>query len=265
MTSVEVVPLWQASLGWTSVSLPRTAVAVDPRTGAVAASAHGDGGAIELELVGTPVVPAFDLSMPLPFGPGWISWHVAPRLRLEGALALDGRPLELTGASGYHDHNWGRWHWGDDIGWQWGAFLAPAPALAVVLSRGTDRLHRRGEPVLTLHGHDRMWTFRGGCVAVHREGWFDGPLVRVPGAMAALQAGRRRPRLPTVVRVTADDGYDRLELRFEVSGAAQIIAADPHRRGYSFNHELVGRFAGHGRTGGRSWRLRGLGVFEHVD
>jgi hypothetical protein len=35
----------------------------------------------------------------------------------------------LDRAPGYHDHNWGRWHWGQDLGWEWGCFLPPAPGL----------------------------------------------------------------------------------------------------------------------------------------
>ena len=62
-----------------------------------------------------------------------------------GEATVGGRRLDLAAASAYHDHNWGRWHWGDDLGWDWGAFLTPAPGPAIVLVRTTNREHTESD------------------------------------------------------------------------------------------------------------------------
>jgi hypothetical protein len=50
---------------------------------------------------------------------GWVSGYVVPVLSgtIQGQLTVDGEPINLDGAAGYHDHNWGFW---DGVRWQWG-------------------------------------------------------------------------------------------------------------------------------------------------
>ena len=50
---------------------------------------------------------------------GWLSGYTVPVMAgpLEGSITVDGTQLDLTGAAGYHDHNWGFW---DGVRWQWG-------------------------------------------------------------------------------------------------------------------------------------------------
>ena len=37
--------------------------------------------------------------------------------QLSGSLQVDGQRIELSGGTGYHDHNWGFW---EGVSWQWG-------------------------------------------------------------------------------------------------------------------------------------------------
>lgn len=262
---VEVAAAGAVALGWASMSMSTMAMAAGLRGGDLAASVAADDGGILARLHGREAVARQNVPGPMPFGTGWIGWSVAPRLRLSGRLELGGQAVDVGRASGYHDRNWGRWHWGDDAGWEWGAFLAAEPAPAVVFARATDRAHRRGLPSLGVHAPHRKKLFRGDCVAMQREGRLDEPLVRVPGAMAGLHSGRSKPRLPSRVLIGADDGRDRLQIDFRVRAAAQIIAGDPIVRGYGFLHELVGEFSCEGRVSGVSLAFGGLGVCEHVD
>ena len=50
---------------------------------------------------------------------GWLSGYTVPVMAgpLEGAIVVDGTTLDLSGADGYHDHNWGFW---EGVRWQWG-------------------------------------------------------------------------------------------------------------------------------------------------
>lgn len=50
-----------------------------------------------------------------------INWLVAsPKMEVSGNLSLAGETYSLNNSRAYHDHNWGYWSWGDDLGWEWG-------------------------------------------------------------------------------------------------------------------------------------------------
>ncbi len=50
-----------------------------------------------------------------------INWLVAStKMTVNGTLTVDGQTYALDNKRGYHDHNWGYWSWGDDLGWDWG-------------------------------------------------------------------------------------------------------------------------------------------------
>jgi hypothetical protein len=264
--NVEVRGQSEARVGVASVALSRVALAMDYPAGRLLASARFPGDALALRLTATAAAPAIDLEQQLPFGPGWVSWYVVPRLTVRGEVTIGSRRLDLQQASAYHDHNWGRWYWGDDVGWEWGAFLTPAPGAAFVLSRATDRTHRRvGNPVLFVQHGNRRRTFGGRTVRVDYAGQLEGRLRRLPGALAALHQDRATPRLPARVIVRADDGRDRVEIVFTARAAAQLIAGDPTVRGYGFLHQIAGSFVAEGRIGDRGVGGDGLAVFEHVD
>ena len=58
-----------------------------------------------------------------PVGDGRMCWLFVPRLRAQGWLRIGGREHRIENDLAYHDHNWGRFWWGDDFGWTWGTFL----------------------------------------------------------------------------------------------------------------------------------------------
>ena len=91
------------------------------------------------------------------------------------------------------------------------------------------------------------------------------PPRRLPGVLAALHSDRAAPRLPRTLLLRADDGIDRVEIRFTARAAAQIIAGDPVESGYGFVHELVGGFEFACRIGRRDDAGSGLAVVEHVE
>lgn len=258
--------LGEARVGATAVGLDAVGLGIDHASGTVAASADLPDDRFSVTMRATALEDAVMVDRPLPLGSGWISWYVVPRLAATGRLRVGDTVVSLDGASAYHDHNWGRWHWGDDFGWDWGSFLASPPGPAVVLARTTDRLRRRPGPAfLLVAGPGAHRRFGGSAVTVRTEGRLDGPLRRVPGAMAALRSDRAAPRLPAHVRVSADDGLDRVEVNFAARACTQLVLADPVHHGHSFVHELTGTFTLAGRIGGVEHSAAGLGVVEHVD
>jgi hypothetical protein len=174
--------------------------------------------------------------------------------------------VALGAAAGYHDHNWGRWRWGDDLGWEWGCFAGPAGGPVLVYTRTTDRGHRRGSrPVLLVHDGARNRTFTGRSVtAKYVRELRDAPR-RLPGALAVLHCDRAMPRLPAEVELRADDGHDSIRVRFRARAAAQIVTTELALPGYGFIHEIAGSFEASGRIRGRELAVEGLAMFEHVD
>jgi hypothetical protein len=264
--NLEVRGLNDARVEKAGLALEHVALAVDHGADTVTASARLPNDLLELDVTARARVPSVAIEERVPLGPGWFSWYAVGRLSVEGEARVDGRPLDLREATAYHDHNWGRWHWGDDLGWQWGAFQAPDDGPAFVLIRTTDRIHARGEPPALVAYHRALRrSFVGPRVDVAYHGWFDGPIRRVPGALAALHSDRAEPRLPATIRVVADDGVDHVALDFEARGATQLVTADPAVRGYGFIHELVGSVRFEGSLAGESVQGVGLGVVERAE
>ncbi len=67
-----------------------------------------------------------------PVGEGRMSWLFVPRLRADGWLRIGDQEHRIDSEVAYHDHNWGRFWWGDDFGWTWGTVLAQETGEPVV-------------------------------------------------------------------------------------------------------------------------------------
>ncbi len=231
--------------------------------GGVAVSVARPG--IEASLIAQPLERAIIVEDRLPFGPGWISWRALPRLAVEGRLELLGHEHKLSFFSAYHDHNWGRWRWGDDAGWEWGAFLGQRPGPTFVWSRPTNRAHTTGASLLTIRVGGQERRFSGPALRIERRGRWAGPLYRVPGGSAALRTDRRLPSLPEHVLIGFDDGRDHGRIVFDVTGVAQIVCPEPMAPGAGFIHELCGAGKWTASLGGDQREGEFLGVVEHAD
>ena len=261
--NVEVLGLADANVGRSSIALEQVAVAVDGERVLGSARMPRDG--LLLDVTATASSGELDVELRLPLGPGWISWSAVPVLTVHGSAVVEGREFDLSAATAYHDHNWGRWHWGDDLGWEWGCF-ASASGRAFVLSRTTDRAHRRtSRPLLVAQDGPRRAVFAGRAVKLEFDGLLEAEPRRLPGSLAALHGDRAAPRLPARAQVQADDGADHVALEFRARAAAQLLAADPAERGYGFVHELVGEFSAVSRVRGVEREETGLAVVEYVD
>lgn len=220
---------------------------------------------LEASVVATPAARGFGFALEAPFGSGWIGWSVQPLLALAGTLRIDGVAHALDGAFGYHDHNWGRWFWGEDVAWEWGAFMFPGPA-AFVFARACDRAHEAFGPAHAFLVREGATTaFRPGRVALVREGRLAGVERRLPGALAAIHPDRRRPDLPARLRITAEAPGAACEIDFAPGSAAQLILAEPTRPGTAFINELAGPCRLSALIGRTRVAAEGQGVFEHVE
>lgn len=114
-----------------------------------------------------------------PAGDGRISWLFVPRLRATGWLHIGGRQHRFADDLAYHDHNWGRFRWGDDFGWTWGTILPTAPEdpWSMVFVEITDRNWLRSvSRSLYVWRHDEpVAIFRHAAVQTHSIGRLSRP------------------------------------------------------------------------------------------
>ncbi|MFT3953410.1 MAG: hypothetical protein QM722_03095 [Piscinibacter sp.] len=202
------------------------------------------------------------------FGSGFIGWGVVPRLLVGGEVWACGQKAALTHDwFCYQDHNFGRFRWGEDFGWEWMVAHVEAPeqpAITVVVDLRSDRTHRRGGlPYLfVLVGRELRKVFLGPSMTM-RWAWSDGARLppRLPGAMATL-LGSQTEREPVAVQIEAADERDRLSLRLEVDAHLQIVAADNRGGGHSRIGEVSGAVTIALRLGESSVEARGLAYAE---
>jgi hypothetical protein len=218
---------------------------------------------VDLDIRARPLTLPLAVEDAIPFGSGWIAWRASPRLRVMGDIRVFGEPWPDSQVVGYHDHNWGRWHWGEDVGWEWAALIGEQSSLVMAGIGGRD--HRR-------HRH-RLWGWIGSrpvwfdlsTVTVSHRGRQESRLLRAPGAMAALHGERRAAHLPAETTISAYDGFDTLTVTQRHQDSVQIITADPVVSGSGFIHEMAGSFEVVGRVGGASVSDGGRGVGERVN
>ena len=179
---------------------------------------------------------------------GVVSTFILPRLEVEGWVEIEGRRYDLAGAAGYHDHNWGYWTWGRDLGWDWGyAIEAPAEAASrtVVFGQVTDasRDMARSDLVMVVWEGARCTSvFLDDAVRLTTDGEMPPASVpRVPGVLALVEGKRRA--VPRRVVVRADDGEDWLELALEASAGLQFLVPHGGGPGLTTVSELVGRYS----------------------
>lgn len=268
VSHVEIMAYSEANIGPSGIGLRDVALAIDARNGAIHVSTVGTSNPFHSRIVAEPASRSLAVEQEMPLGSGWISWYLVPRMRVSGAWSIANQATMLKDIPAYHDHNWGRWHWGDDFGWEWGCFLADpqrptAPSL--VFARTTDRSHhRRSSPFLLADLGTTRRQFPADSIKVNLAGEFSGALHRVPGAMAALHQEMAEPTLPESVDLIAMQGADRVHIWFVARAAAQFITADPVVRGYGFIHEVVGKYSCVGSLAGSNFESQGYAVFEYV-
>lgn len=219
----------------------------------------------EADLVARPVLSAGALDLSAQFGSGWIGWSAVPVLSISGRLILDGEEVSLENARGYHDHNWGRWFWGEDVAWEWGAWVL-SEDITVVAARGTDKAHvDRQPPHVFLVQGSRVYGFLPGQITLEYPAVPTRAARRLPGALAAIHPDRRAPDLPRTVTLRAESRAARFELVFETETAAQLLLSDPIRPGAGFINELAGHCRLVATLDHGLLRAEGSGVFEYVE
>ncbi len=233
---------------------------------------HADNRAARLDLRLEGEVTSQPVLIPeyAPFGSGFIGWGLAPGLDLRGSISVAGRSIPLTEKwFCYHDHNYGRFRWGDDIGWIWFVVStrnAAGEEQTLVLHRGNNRdASRAGAPYLFVYEQRAIRkVFMGNAVDIAWT-WTDDPIrpTRLPGSMASLFADRFL-RVPNRLQIRAADERDGLSLDMRVDSLLELVLPDNEQRQYTFIKEMSGKATAHVTINGRSIESEGTFYAEFV-
>lgn len=218
------------------------------------------------------VEPAPVFNAPLgSVGPGrvmnWIT--VSSKMTVNGTLTVNkGTPAEKTYAiknvRGYHDHNWGRWLWSDNMGWDWAQASGrendrknSLGKYSISLGRMTDNKHTLSAAAV-LHVWENkniISSFRNGDIKVdnHRE------------SMKILPGYPNNP-YPTITDITASSGENNLSVRMITKQVTPILLPlQPEGiKGCQIVWEISGSYEVSGNLNGKPVSFKTDGYLEYV-
>jgi hypothetical protein len=177
------------------------------------------------ELHFTPVSRPFVVNNQ-PVGEGRMCWLFVPRLRADGWLTIGGEERTLESDVAYHDHNWGRFWWGDDFGWTWGTILPQRPEdpWSFVFLRMTDRRRLRclSQALYVWHHDEPAAIFRHAAVGTRSCGLLGAPAdCTLPGPMRLLLDGEVAD-VPERIEITAARAGDTVHAEFRPRSYARL-------------------------------------------
>ncbi len=241
---------------------------IDGRQSRVAVRDESSGLALafEAQTEATPLLVTEDS----PFGSGFIGWGLIPGLRVAGELSVGGEHFAIhRDWFCYHDRNFGRFRWGEDIGWEWFvAFVTctDGRTLTLVLDRRTNKDHSQWglSYVFVYWGNQLRKIFLGATLAIDWE-WSEAAVLpmRLPGIMASVFANRSLP-MPEKLQVEAVDERDHLSVSVCFDSAMELVVPDNRARQYSFIEEVSGNVKVELFLNGEMLRGRGLIYAEYV-
>jgi hypothetical protein len=204
-----------------------------------------------------------------PLGNGRISWFFVPRLRAEGCLRIGGREHRIEDDLAYHDHNWGRFRWGDDLGWTWGTILPAEPGnpWSMVFMQTTDRSRLRclSQALYVWHHDEPAAIFRHAAVQTRSGGLLDRAAdCTLPPPMRLLLDGEV-PGVPEKIDITATRAGDRVHAEFRSGSYARLAQpSEVYLDRSTVLCETGGTARASGTINGEDFDFASTGVFEFL-
>jgi hypothetical protein len=204
-----------------------------------------------------------------PLGDGRISWLFVPRLRAEGWLAISGREHHMENDLAYHDHNWGRFRWGDDFGWTWGTILPTGSRdpCSLVFLQTTDRSRLRclSQALYVWHHDEPAAIFRHAAVQTRSDGRLSRAAdCTLPPPMRLLLDGEV-PGVPERIDITATRAGDKVHAEFRSRSYARLARpSEVYLDRSTVLCETGGTVRASGTIKGEDFDFVGTGVFEFL-
>ena len=205
-----------------------------------------------------------------PLGAGRMCWLFVPKLRADGWLRVGGEKHRVDNEVAYHDHNWGRFWWGDDFGWTWGTILSQRPEnpWSMVFLRMTDRRRLRclSQALYVWHHDEPAAIFRHAAVQTRSHGLLGRAAdCTLPAPMRLLLDGEV-PDVPERVEIDRDAGWRRDARRVPLTAPtrAWLSPARSHLDRSTVLCETSGTATVTGSINGELIDFVGTGVFEFL-
>lgn len=184
----------------------------------------------------------------------WVS--AAPACKVIGNLIIGEEDYPLDGVRGYHDHNWGTWSWGDNIGWDWGQAIeannddadTDVGRYCIVLGRLTDSLH-------SSENGNRLFLWKNKHqIAAFENVDFEYEWIMVP-----------YPYLSTITATADDDSGNYIISTFSTSNAIPLELCDPliPQTSCTTILELTGNYDVSGTIDGKTINFQAAGFAEY--
>ena len=180
------------------------------RDGAYEIWQHGSGVTLEITLKPASI-PSLTHNIPLGAG-SHLSWCLLPRLSASGWVRVDGKKVSFQELGAYHDHNWGRFHWGGNFSWEWGcAFPSQTHnpwTLVFARMNSKDRNATTATSAFLVHRGRHLRYFRNAEVELTASAKRDSRIAgRIPNSAALLLPDEDRD-VPESTIVNASKGAD---------------------------------------------------------
>lgn len=204
-----------------------------------------------------------------PLGTGRMNWLFVPRLHAHGWVRIRGREHRFDNDVSYHDHNWGRFWWGDDFGWEWGTVLPhdSNDPWSLVYLRMTDkrRLRYLSQALYVWHHDEPAAIFRHASVQVRTSGSLGRAAdCTLPPPMRLLLDGEV-PGVPAKIDVTAARCGDMVHAEFFPASYARLAQpSEVSLDGTIVLCESSGTARMTGSINGEKIDFIGTGVFEFL-
>jgi hypothetical protein len=204
-----------------------------------------------------------------PLGAGRMSWLFVPRLRAHGWLRLGGREHRIENDFAYHDHNWGRFWWGDDFGWTWGTLLPKGSddPWSMVFLQMTDRSRLRclSQALYVWHHDQPAAIFRHAALQMRSKGILGRAAdCTLPPPMRLLLDGEV-PDVPERIEITATRAGDTVRAEFQSKSYVRLAQPSEVRLDRStVLCETSGTARASGTINGEDVDFVGTGVFEFL-
>ncbi|HSI69908.1 MAG TPA: hypothetical protein VK941_06735 [Gillisia sp.] len=204
------------------------------------------------------------------FGSGFIGWGFIPNMVVNGSFKVCRTVYKLTPSwHCYHDRNFGRFRWGEDIGWEW--FVATLKddkgtgwqAVFDVRSN-KDHTHRGFQYIFLFRDNKLKKVFVGNTLQLtwNRSPQTRTPL-RMPGNMATVMAGRVAAQIDSII-LTARDDRDHIKITLQTEKAFELIVPDHKIRQYTVMEEISGKAILETHLGGKNVKSKGQFYAEFV-
>jgi hypothetical protein len=186
----------------------------------------------------------------------WIS--AAPACKVIGNLTIGEEDHLLDGVRGYHDHNWGKWSWGDNIGWDWGQAIeannddadTDVGRYCIVLGRLTDSSH-------SSESNNRLLLWKNKHqIAVFENADFEYEWITVPDPPYRY--------LSMITATAEDDSGNTIISTFSISNAIPLVLCDdPQQTSCTTILELTGTYDVSGTIDGKPINFQAAGFAEY--